>query len=580
MTKLKFDYLTKDYEAFRTEMINLIPKIMPEWTDYLQSDPGITLIELFAYGLDVLSYYQDRIANEMFLPTAQLRQSVIDYCRPIGYRLSEPSPSKTSVVFEISPGAELTIPKGFVVTTKPEPGEEPVYFELTEALTIPEDATGMEKNGDEYLYTVPVVNGITIQNEIIGSSNGLPNQRFRLRYPSVIEIDTKLVLEVDDGAGFIEWVLRDELFMETDLEKRRYYNVEVDADNFLWIKFGSGIDGKVPEIGTDNIRSTYRIGGGKNTNVGSNTITEIPAPLNRVKDVTNPEPATGGSDRESAEEAKARVPIVIGTRNRAVTRRDFAELPLLIEGVLKSTAEALEDNGVWVVKVVIIAKEEYIAEEVLENVDNYLEEIKILGVFHDTKLVDPVLLDLEMEALIDDEYEQGVLNNLISEVIEDSFQPEYREFGETIRPFTIDRLLSGIKGILGLNITKLSAVPRIIEESISGTISLVDGSSLVANTEKGYWRVTMTSGTEFDVEYDSTGEFDGGEEAKGSGSLDVQFTSIGDEITFTLEGDNLSSGDYIIIEAHPYKGDIEIGKRDIVLFGRFDLTIEGGLSSE
>ena len=150
MSKLKFDYLGKDYEAFRTEMINHIPQLLPEWTDYLQSDPGITLIELFSYGLDVLSYYQDRIANELYLPTAQLRQSVIDYTKPLGYILREATPSKTYVVFEIIPGDSLTIPPGFRVTTKAVPGEEPVPFETQNYLTIPAGDNGLEQeNGEE-----------------------------------------------------------------------------------------------------------------------------------------------------------------------------------------------------------------------------------------------------------------------------------------------------------------------------------------------------------------------------------------------------------------------------------------------
>ena len=63
------DYLTKDYEGFRQAMLDQIPLRLPQWTDRSESDFGVVLIELFAYVADILSYYQDRVANEAYLAT-------------------------------------------------------------------------------------------------------------------------------------------------------------------------------------------------------------------------------------------------------------------------------------------------------------------------------------------------------------------------------------------------------------------------------------------------------------------------------------------------------------------------------
>src|SRR6185369_4828268 len=70
------DYLARDYNSFRQALIDLIPAKLPEWTDRSEADFGIVLIELFAYMADILSYYQDRVANEAFLNTEQERRSV------------------------------------------------------------------------------------------------------------------------------------------------------------------------------------------------------------------------------------------------------------------------------------------------------------------------------------------------------------------------------------------------------------------------------------------------------------------------------------------------------------------------
>jgi hypothetical protein len=81
------DYLTKDYAGFRQGMLNQIPLLLPQWTDRSEADFGVVLIELMAYVADILSYYQDRVANEAFLASATQRRSVADLLRLIDYQI-------------------------------------------------------------------------------------------------------------------------------------------------------------------------------------------------------------------------------------------------------------------------------------------------------------------------------------------------------------------------------------------------------------------------------------------------------------------------------------------------------------
>src|SRR5437879_5581409 len=87
------DYLARDYSSFRKALLDLIPSKLPEWTDRSEADFGVVLIELLAYMADILSYYQDRIANEAFLSTAQERRSVIEHLRLIGYEMPGAAPA-------------------------------------------------------------------------------------------------------------------------------------------------------------------------------------------------------------------------------------------------------------------------------------------------------------------------------------------------------------------------------------------------------------------------------------------------------------------------------------------------------
>src|SRR6266436_4387393 len=94
------NYLARDYASFRQALLDLIPSKLPEWSDRSEADFGIVLIELFAYMADILSYYQDRIANEAFLSTAQERRSVIEHLNLIGYELqgAAPATARLSVI--------------------------------------------------------------------------------------------------------------------------------------------------------------------------------------------------------------------------------------------------------------------------------------------------------------------------------------------------------------------------------------------------------------------------------------------------------------------------------------------------
>jgi uncharacterized phage protein gp47/JayE len=131
------DYVTKDYAGFRQGMIDLIPSLLPRWTDRSENDFGIVLIELFAYVADILSYYQDRAANEAFLRTATQRRSVIELLRLIGYQV-DPGLSATTVLhLDLAANVELTAANlPYRVKTAGTPGQPDVTFEITHPVSL------------------------------------------------------------------------------------------------------------------------------------------------------------------------------------------------------------------------------------------------------------------------------------------------------------------------------------------------------------------------------------------------------------------------------------------------------------
>ena len=107
----------------------LVQRRCPEWTDHNVSDPGVTLIETFAYMVDQLLYRVNQVPDRNYVKFLEL----------IGVRLLPPRAARCSITFWLSaPQPEaVTIPAGTEVATARVEGEEPTVFTTTEGLPCP-----------------------------------------------------------------------------------------------------------------------------------------------------------------------------------------------------------------------------------------------------------------------------------------------------------------------------------------------------------------------------------------------------------------------------------------------------------
>lgn len=322
------DYTSKDYESFRHDMINKLRIKMPEYTDTRQSDAGIVILELLAHGLDILSYYQDVMASEVFLTTEEQRSNALKWCKMLGYTPKASTPSEFEQVFVLSAKQTkpVVIPAGTVVKTLGTSVEPSIYFETLEELTIPAgklgDETHIVAGKTVYDYSVRVIQGQTISNELVGSSNGsIKNQTFKLGYTPVI-LDS-IVLLVNEGDGFVKWNRVDTFVDSSSLS--RDYMVSINDNDEAIITFGDGVFGKIPKTYANGIYCSYRIGGGLNGNVTANTITQLDSSISFVKSTYNPSVAlVEGHDKESLEEIKRNAPVINKTLWGALTTSDFS----------------------------------------------------------------------------------------------------------------------------------------------------------------------------------------------------------------------------------------------------------------
>jgi hypothetical protein len=100
------------------------------------ADPSIALLDAWAVVSDVLTFYQERIANEGYLPTAIERRSLLELSRLIGYRLRPGVAASVRLAFTVTGGFTGTLPAGTRAQSIPGTGENPQYFETSSDLAV------------------------------------------------------------------------------------------------------------------------------------------------------------------------------------------------------------------------------------------------------------------------------------------------------------------------------------------------------------------------------------------------------------------------------------------------------------
>lgn len=461
MNSRDIDYITRDYYGFKTSMMKELILRIPTYTDTSQTDAGVVLLELNAVGLDILSYYLDSMSNEVYLSTAEQRSSVLKWCEILGYIPKTKTSSIIEQVFIATHSNGVSIPKGTVVNTPEDAEGNIISFETLEDYIIPVGATGGETDIDgKYIYTNKIVHGITIKDEILGSSTYVPNQQFNLGYDDVVKDSVQVA--VDEGVGFVEWERVDTFIDSQNSDK--HFVVVLDENDKAKIIFGDGLFGKIPYSGDDNIKATYRQGGGLVGNVNGYTITLLENSVVDIKETFNPNlPLVFGTDSETLTDIKKNAPQYNVTKWGAITLEDFSNMTLLNfnQDVLKAYTNQNE-NDIDSVDIHILLEEniEYDFENIKEEIVDFfspntgghaLVGVNNVNVLNATKN----LIRMKLKILIAKGFDKTLIEEEIQQYLNDYFKNGNYDFNQTLYvPRLQSDILSksGVQGILTLEV--------------------------------------------------------------------------------------------------------------------------------
>jgi len=463
MGRASIEYINKDYESIRQELLAKVPQLTDRWTDFNHSDLGVVLLELFCGVGDMLAYYLDAQAAEAFLPTARQRQSVINLCNLIGYQLDTPVSSTTSIRFSLAAplDSDLPIPAGTQCRALLEDGK--ADFETVDDAFIPRGELSVDIHARQ---------GIRKSEEL--EATGKPWQRFHLSGVSIAQATIRVLLDDDIWSEVRH-------FQESD-GGSLHFMADTDALDITSILFGDGQAGAVPAVGK-TISVSWLESLGAKGNIGSGRITQLLSAVYHdgaqiPLTISNPVAATGGSSRETLQHARNQAPAELRSLWKAVTLQDYKALAEGYPGVAK--AKVLDTNDCqniryYNVHLAIAPNGGGMPSGLLKrDLAEYLERRKVITV--EVKLFDPVYrpihIDCEVYAWPGEALEN--VRSRIESALADFFGFDQVNFGQTIHSSDLIALIDGVRGVSHIHLytPKLDVELGRGEIPVLGTVNL------------------------------------------------------------------------------------------------------------
>ena len=152
LPQLKLD--DRDFQSLVNEARLRIAKTCPEWTEHNVSDPGITLIELFAWMTELTIYRLNRIPDKLHVELLEL----------LGIRLGPPRAAQTDLRLRLTGPADdvIAIPRGATeVGTLRTAADESIIFQTTDDFAIkPMRPAAYVLSRDSQIKNVAVADGV------------------------------------------------------------------------------------------------------------------------------------------------------------------------------------------------------------------------------------------------------------------------------------------------------------------------------------------------------------------------------------------------------------------------------------
>lgn len=305
-----------DLSSYKTSLKNYLRQ-QAQFADYdFEGSNMSVLLDLLAYNTYQNALYLNMIGSEMFLDTAQLRQSLVSHAKELNYVPR----SRTSAVITLNvtvPTATgnpdtLTVPKYFKVQGKDNTGNGTYYFSTNEP-TILTRASNYTEQIDFY-EGIESTEVFTYGRRVILSSEDIDVDSITVFVRNSVEDNTQT-----------EWVRANDLFGLTATDKVFFVQ---GAEDFKYeITFGNNLVGQALTPG-NIVYVQYRVSSGAEANgiTRFSAVDSVESNSVEVSLINATDKTTSGSYQESNESLRFNSAKYFQTQERAITSSDFVSL--------------------------------------------------------------------------------------------------------------------------------------------------------------------------------------------------------------------------------------------------------------
>lgn len=278
------------------------------------------LLDVLSYNTYINAFYLNMVGSEMFLDTAQLRDSVISHAKELNYVPRSYRSAEADISFTITPSTStgvLVVPKGTSFTAKV--GSNNYSFVTNEASTVSLNSNNV------FAVDLTVYEGSYVTDSFVYVASNT-TQRFVLSNPTADTRSLTVVVIEDNGASTLVYTRATSFLGLTDTSQ--IYFLQAAENSQYEIVFGDGVVGRQPKNGAI-VSIEYRTCSGELPNgARSFDVDGSISGQSNISSITTVSAATGGAVNETIESIKLNAPRHYQNQERAVTASDFETLLL------------------------------------------------------------------------------------------------------------------------------------------------------------------------------------------------------------------------------------------------------------
>ena len=467
-----------DFDQIKTNLKAYL-KQQSQFQDYDFDGAGLNiLLDILAYNTHYNSYYLNMVANEAFLDTALLRDSVVSHAKTLGYIPFSVTAPRAIVNVTVNSGTTtpetLTIPKGFTFSSN-------LIDSLSYNFVVLEESTVTKSNTSFFFEDLEIYEGSLVSYVFNYTENSNPKSVFVL--PDNNIDTTTISVSVSPNVGNTSTQVYNQVtdILDITSTSEAYFLQESKNGNYE-IYFGDGVIGKALNDGAV-VTVTYLVTNGVAANQTDGFIAA--APIGAYSDIVIDvvDVASGGATRETVDSIKYSAAAQYATQNRLVTTSDY-------ESYIKSKYPSIDSLSVWggedetpkvfgKVYIALKPKTNYFISETEKQriIDEIINPKAIVSV--SAEIRDPEFLYLIIESLVQYDpkktsLDEGTIRNNIRQAILDFRDTNLNKFAGT---FVLSKMQDAIDSTNGEAIIGSETVVRVqrrftpkLKESASYTV--------------------------------------------------------------------------------------------------------------